>query len=394
MRFVTRLHLAACGLLAAPSAFAQSVCDVSLTSRAFNVTQLSTSENIAMAKRDDLCNREYSSLEEAQNSAKSAGFNVSYAGVGVGASGAKQSGSSKVQIKDTEFCRATADDFKRSFSSNYNQQITDAALQAWTSCIERNSNQLSISYFISKDGQYFSGTIIKTATTGALASTITGISVAGSAAKNVDCNIGGVAVKPGKIAIPIDSTRTTFSCKKSTKDDVAIGVQTSSDALPPIHLPSEAAIRADRFDAIEARLSSLIPTAFANSVAAFESASCPAGWSEYREASGRVLVGLNSKQEDSPGGNGLPQYELAKNYGSPSVSIETANLPSHRHGYKDVFFSEAWGTLTVPGNQGSGKSDGDNKGMEIDRISEATGEGKPLMIQIPSRAILFCKRLG
>lgn len=380
------------GLIFSTAAHAEDVCDVALTSRAFNTTQANVSENIAYAKRDDVCNSTYSSLQEAQNAAKSAGFNLSYAGIGIGANGDKASSDTRVDIRSTDFCRATAEDFKRAFSSNYNQQVADAALIAWSDCVEKNSSRLSVSYTMSSDGQYFAGTIVRTAATGSLLSTISGISVVGAPNASVLCNIGGQDVRPGKLNVPITTTRTAFGCRKSKDAGVMITVQTSGDSLPPIHMPSKLQLNAARFDEMDARLNSLLPTNFYRAVVGFEGR-CPAGWSDYDQMAGRVMVGINQPRPDGTTANDLPRYDLGIDYGKPDVVLEVANLPPHTHDYKDIYYSEAWGTYGSS-MAGSASTDYDNKGYEVSRTTAPTGSAKPVPIQIPVRALRFCQRNG
>lgn len=376
-------------LLFASGASAQISCDVALTSRAFNVTTSSVAENIAFSRRDDICRATYNSLEEAKGAAKNAGFNVSYAGIGIGASGAKTTSNNRTDISSTDFCQATAEDFKRSFSSTYDQQIADAALSAWTHCVEKNSNALYISYTISTDGQYFSGTIIKTVSLGPFLSTISGIAAVGMSPNKVECNIGGLSYKPGKLNVPITTTRTVFGCRKLADEGVLISVQTTGDALPPISMPSRKELSENRFNEIETRLDTLLPAALGRAVVPFEGG-CPTGWRIYEEAAGRSIVGINRANSDGKSDNGLPIYEAGKDYGKSSFTLEVDNIPPHHHSYKDIFFSEAWGDVAVPGGVGSAKSDRDNKGYQIDRVTQPTGSSKPFFFQVPVRSLQFC----
>src|ERR1700734_973476 len=81
-----------------PLAMAENVCDVALTSQAFDTVNATAAQNIAFAQRDNLCNQTYNSLQESQNSARQSGFNYSYAGIGIGASDARQNSEGRWKI--------------------------------------------------------------------------------------------------------------------------------------------------------------------------------------------------------------------------------------------------------------------------------------------------------
>jgi len=61
-------------------------------------------------------------------------------------------------------------------------------------------------------------------------------------------------------------------------------------------------------------------------------------------------------------------------------SLQGYDTRSHSHGYNDIFHSEGGGTVTVPGNRGSGDTDDDNRGYDLARTSSNTGgnETRPL----------------
>ena len=68
--------------------------------------------------------------------------------------------------------------------------------------------------------------------------------------------------------------------------------------------------------------------------------------------------------------------------GLPYRTISVQNLPSHvhgtathTHGYKDIYHSEFGGQVGVPSNRGSGDTDGDNSGFQIQRTTDSGGGG-------------------
>jgi hypothetical protein len=140
-------------------------------------------------------------------------------------------------------------------------------------------------------------------------------------------------------------------------------------------------------------------------VMAFDRNSCPRGWEEFKALRGRVIVGVNPRGPSGPAENGLPVFDLANDYGSAETTVGIDQLPPHAHRHGDVFYSESGGTgqagfgsnpdgrIAVPGNLGSHSTDGDNAGIQIVRETERIGGGRPVPLQPPSRALLFCKLL-
>ncbi len=230
-------------LLSAPVASAQSVCAVALTSQAFDTVNSSTIQNIAFAKRDDLCNKTYSSLSEAQSAATSSGFNISYAGTGIGASQAKKNSEGRLKIDQSDFCKATAEAFQSAYTSTYSSQIASAALSAWTECVRITSqNQLYMSYLVHPTGDFLAGILKTTVNTGELNKQIKGITVSGPEAGSVECSILNVRLKANQALetpLRLETTDTGIACSKSGPNGASISIATSAGSLPFIELPSK-----------------------------------------------------------------------------------------------------------------------------------------------------------
>jgi hypothetical protein len=140
-------------------------------------------------------------------------------------------------------------------------------------------------------------------------------------------------------------------------------------------------------------------------IVAFDRNSCPAGWDRYVGLQGRTIVGVNPGPAGGQGENGLPAYDLARDYGQPTVTLQVDQLPAHRHGHGDIYHSESFprgqpgygsgadGTLSVPAGYGSARSDTDNVGNQVVRQTGDTGGGRPVPLQPPARAFLYCKLL-
>ncbi|HEX8301530.1 phage tail protein [Sphingomonas sp.] len=235
-------------------AMAENLCAIALESQAFNTVRSNTNEAIAMAKRNDLCSKKYNSAQEARNAASSSGLDVGFKGFQLGKNDSSQTGNSKISIESSDFCNATEEDFKRSFGSNYDSQIADVALRAWSSCVEQNSNQFYIKYTPSRDGKYLSGAIIRKVSRGGLVSTITGMSVVGAGKSGLSCYIGAIPVVPGPLEIRITTSSTALLCEKPSEEGVVFSFQTSDDALPSIEMPKQSTEEFVRYEQIERQL--------------------------------------------------------------------------------------------------------------------------------------------
>ena len=112
----------------------------------------------------------------------------------------------------------------------------------------------------------------------------------------------------------------------------------------------------------------------------------PEGWSEVVNWRGRIPVGLDTSQTEF--------NVIGKQGGSKTKSLSSTELAPHTHSYKDIYYSEAGGTVWVPSNRGSGDTDSDNKGYEIDRTTGSTGSGTAFSIMNPYRVVMFIEWVG
>ena len=121
----------------------------------------------------------------------------------------------------------------------------------------------------------------------------------------------------------------------------------------------------------------------------------PAGWREYVNLRGRMPIGLDpdyvKKPEDSQDYqlNGLLKYG-----GERSHKLTIAEMPMHTHNYNDIYYSEAWGTVYLPGSIGSEETDYDNKGYDMTRTSAGTGGDQPHNNMPPYRVVQFIEYVG
>lgn len=277
MKFV--ISVALLGLLFSSPVFAQdpsSGCNAVLTAEAYDRDSLSVNSTIMIAKKDDICSREYRDIGEAQKSARSGGFSIDYGPISIGGSSSKQKANGSWDISETAFCRATAYDLQTAYSSNYSSQVARIAVSAWLSCVESsNENQLFMDYSVSKDGQRFTGTLRTTANRGSLERKITGIGVVGPASHTVQCNIGGKTYPTNdKLRDPIGmkATSTSISCSKSGDEGVDVAFQTDQGSVPFVKLPSKTELKISQFEILEEQINLIRTKEFSDLKIQLESA--------------------------------------------------------------------------------------------------------------------------
>ncbi|WP_304287645.1 hypothetical protein [Capnocytophaga leadbetteri] len=121
----------------------------------------------------------------------------------------------------------------------------------------------------------------------------------------------------------------------------------------------------------------------------------PAGWREYVNLRGKMPIGLDPdyvKTKDDVQDYGLNQ--ILKQGGERSHKLTVEEMPTHAHNYGDIYFSEAWGTVQVPGNIGSRETDYDNKGYNMTRTTENVGGDQPHNNMPPYRVVQFIEYVG
>lgn len=95
---------------------------------------------------------------------------------------------------------------------------------------------------------------------------------------------------------------------------------------------------------------------------------------------GRFLRGRDGGAGRDPDRNSRTAMAAGGAVGDLVGSVQSDVFRSHTHNYQDIYYSENGGTVTVPSNKGSGDSDGDNKGYQMERTAGADGgnETRPL----------------
>jgi len=220
------------------------VCRVALESNAFNTFDQTVSNRIAFEQKEELCRRDYSSAEEFRNSARSGGFNLSYAGVGLGASGGRSSGEGRVHFREEAFCRASQQDFFQEYQATTSVRIGDVALRAWSECIRTtNENSLWLHYTVQPDGTGMTGTLRRTIRTGPTNLRITSMQVQPDfLSDEVRCIVAGRMFTPSSLSesgpIETQTTSEIVSCTKPHEQTVRVALATDGGSLTWITMPS------------------------------------------------------------------------------------------------------------------------------------------------------------
>lgn len=107
---------------------------------------------------------------------------------------------------------------------------------------------------------------------------------------------------------------------------------------------ADASLQDKKYDALKLHLNSL-------------------GESTIPDLRGRVVVGPDAMGPGAANRIVRGNNNLGQVGGEEFHTLSIHEMPAHAHGYRDIFFSEFFGSVAVPGNVGSGKSDGDNKGI-------------------------------
>ncbi|TAE80366.1 MAG: hypothetical protein EAY81_10520 [Bacteroidetes bacterium] len=108
----------------------------------------------------------------------------------------------------------------------------------------------------------------------------------------------------------------------------------------------------------------------------------PAGWQEVIDWRGRLAMGHKV---------GVAGFAVGDVTGKEGHVMTLDNLIEHDHPYKDIFYSEFGGSIGLPNNYGSGRSDNDNSGHQIDRVTSKTGFANPTPIPTlpPVKIIMY-----
>ena len=121
----------------------------------------------------------------------------------------------------------------------------------------------------------------------------------------------------------------------------------------------------------------------------------PEGWEEYVPMRGVMPIGYDPEyRKDENDAEDYHLNTLKQKGGKRSHKLSVEEMPSHKHDYGDIYFSESGGTVVTPNSYGSNKSDYDNQGFEMNRTSASTGGDQPHNNMPPYRVVQFIKYVG
>lgn len=185
--------------------------------------------------------------------------------------------------------------------------------------------------------------------------------------------VGGVVGDTGNLSVPCDLT--TFEGENC---DFLVG--TINPTFRKTIITTAAVGGATQFDDVviigaQSQSAELIPT---GAVMAFDipGGTCPAGWSQYAAADGRVIIGT------TPVGGAI-NYNLGDSGGTAMLTLNTTNMPSHNH---------LFGQTASQGVTAGGVTIDYVKPAPQTLITSSTGDGQPFDNRQPWRALLYCKK--
>ena len=250
------VHLVTSILVSAQSP--DSVCSVVLQSNTFNVLDEEITANVAFAKRDQICSRDYASSSEFRKTAASGGFRLLYNGFGLGASGGKASGSGRYHFREEAFCKDSRADFDQAYSLKRREVYAGAALAAWTECINTSrKNSLWLAYTISPDGTGMTGHIFRTLNTGRTQIKITSMQVHPDVhATEVRCDIENRTIsvayfRQHREGLKLDTTKEAISCTKPANIRASVSFDTDGSSLNFVRLESAKNVESARLEQLQ-----------------------------------------------------------------------------------------------------------------------------------------------
>lgn len=128
----------------------------------------------------------------------------------------------------------------------------------------------------------------------------------------------------------------------------------------------------------------------------------PEGWQEYEPLRGRMPIGHDPDYfyDDDYGylDYDPEDYKLSEinaTGGKRYHQLKKKEIPAHSHGYWDIYHSERWGSVPIPGGTGTGSSDNDNKGYQMHRMSDENTDANGSHNNMPPyRVIRFIQFVG
>ena len=114
---------------------------------------------------------------------------------------------------------------------------------------------------------------------------------------------------------------------------------------------------------------------------------CPSGWSEYRDADGRFIVGTGRHSVHDAYGNVLDELEFGAEGGERTHRLKVKEMPEHHHRH---WFSNGAGSDDAPDADFRPHESG-GRDYAQRRDTTATGDNKPHNNMPPYIALRFCR---
>lgn len=118
----------------------------------------------------------------------------------------------------------------------------------------------------------------------------------------------------------------------------------------------------------------------------------PTGWTLCNGVASNGLTPPDLRDRFIVGAGGTG-YTVKATGGATTHTLAATNLPTFTIPYKDIFFSTDNGTVTVPERRGSGNTDLNNGGWEIDRIATREGTATAIDHRPPYMALCYIMRV-
>ena len=131
---------------------------------------------------------------------------------------------------------------------------------------------------------------------------------------------------------------------------------------------------------------------------------CPEGWSEFKAAEKRTIVGALFPSQEGSSTDNESAYKYRTEKGKEKIFLTRDHIPEHVHSYKDVYYSERdysrprdTKSVAIPEGIGhKGGHDRDNVGWALSKNTDPFGlddERRKMHTNMqPYIALYFCKR--
>jgi len=201
------------------NAHAESACDIVLKARAFNKSDIVSSENIIDSKRAEFCKGDYSSTQDAKSRASASGLDIGYELLSIGGTQQDKRESKHYEIKNSKFCSMNKSEFIGNSNYKYSNVATDTALNIWLSCIKQTNGDVYAEWSLMKDARSITGKFHFGIKGKIEKAKISGVNLVPTdfPQEEIQCQIAGqlfTAADLNKSGLTLDNVETEFACSK------------------------------------------------------------------------------------------------------------------------------------------------------------------------------------